>query len=135
MGIIASQREAERQTHGQSHPCNDATAQPIYPVNDTKRTLSLVNFFLCVVTCVGVGWTIIPLIRMIPMTVRSWGIYKGAKPNTTAFGVRTLLFVNLIGGILLLVADNDRQERQNLPKETLGGTVFAILPSFLALKP
>ena len=135
MGIIASQREAERQTHSQSHPCNDATAQPIHPVNDTKRTLSLVNFFLCVVTCVGVGWTIIPLIRMIPMTVRSWGIYKGVKPNTTAFGVRTLPFVNLIGGILLLVADNDRQERQNLPKETLGGTVFAILPSFLALKP
>ena len=23
---------------------------------------------------------------MIPMTVRCWGIYKGTKPNTTAFG-------------------------------------------------
>lgn len=106
--------EAERQTHSQSQPYSDATAQasataqPIYPVNDTKRTLSLVNFILCVITCVGVGWTIVPLIWMIPMTVHSWGIYKGAKPNTTTFGVCTLLFVNLVGGILLLVADKDQ---------------------------
>lgn len=114
--IIATGREAEaeRQTHSQRHPYSDATvqasatAQPIYPVNDTKRTLSLVNFILCVITCVGVGWTIIPLIWMTPMTVHSWGIYKGAKLNTTTFGVCTLLFVNLVGGILLLVADKDQ---------------------------
>lgn len=82
-------------------------AQPIYAMSETKRTLSLVCFILCVISCVGVGWTIIPLIWMIPMTMRVWGIYKGTKPNTTTFGICTLLFLNLVGGILLLVADKD----------------------------
>ena len=35
---------------------------------------------------------------MIPMTVMSWGIYKGTRANTVAFGVCNLLFVNTIGG-------------------------------------
>lgn len=51
---------------------------------------------------------IIPLTWMIPMTVHSWGIYKGTKPNTVAFGVCTFIFVSRIGGILLLVADKDQ---------------------------
>ena len=45
---------------------------------------------------------------MIPMCVRSWGIYKGTKPNTVAFGVCTLIFLSLIGGILLLISKKDR---------------------------
>lgn len=41
------------------------------------------------------------------MTVCAWGIYKGRRPNTTAFGVCTLIFVSLVGGILLLVSKKD----------------------------
>ena len=44
---------------------------------------------------------------MIPMTVRAWGIYKGTNPNTTAFGVCTLIFLSLVSGILLLVSKKD----------------------------
>lgn len=36
------------------------------------------------------------------MTVMSWGIYKGTRANAVAFGVRNLLFVNTIGGGLLI---------------------------------
>ena len=39
---------------------------------------------------------------MSPMTVMSWGIYKGTRANTVAFGVCNLLFVNTIGGGLLI---------------------------------
>lgn len=60
-----------------------------------------------IVTTVAVGWAIIPLAWMIPMTVISYGIYKGTKKNTTTFGVCTLLFVNIVSGILLLVSKKD----------------------------
>lgn len=45
---------------------------------------------------------LIPLIWWIPMTVHTYKIYKGSKPNTVAFGVCTILFLNLVSGILLL---------------------------------
>lgn len=50
---------------------------------------------------VVLGWTLLPLAWMIPMTVMSWGIYKGTRANTVAFGVCNLLFVNTIGGVLV----------------------------------
>lgn len=80
----------------------------IYPMEEKDRTLRLINFILCVITCVLVCWAIVPLAWCIPMTVHSWGIYKGTKPNTTAFGVCTLIFVDIIGGILLLVSRKDK---------------------------
>lgn len=80
----------------------------IAPVaTDNDKTLRLIAFILNIVATVSIGWTIIPLAWMIPMTVISYGIYKGTKKNTTAFGVCTLLFVNLISGILLLVSKKD----------------------------
>ncbi len=81
------------------------TTMPVATDND--KTLRLVAYILNLITTIGIGWTIIPLAWMIPMTVISYGIYKGTKKNTTAFGVCTLLFVNLISGILLLVAKKD----------------------------
>lgn len=105
-------------TGGPANPANPGgpAAQPYYgqavPAagyvqsnNDT--TLRLIAFILCIVSTVSVCWAIIPLAWMIPMTVRCWGIYKGTKPNTTAFGVCTLIFVSIIGGILLLVSKKD----------------------------
>lgn len=50
---------------------------------------------------------LICLAWMIPMTVYSWRLYTGERPNTTTFAVCTLIFVNLISGILLLVRDKD----------------------------
>lgn len=80
----------------------------IYPMSDSDRTLRLINFILCLVSTITCALLIIPLAWMLPMTIISWGIYKGKKRNTTAFGVCTLLFVNLIGGILLLCSHKDQ---------------------------
>ena len=80
----------------------------VYSMTSQDETLRLINFILCVLSCVAVCWAVIPLAWMIPMTVHSWGIYKGTKPNTTAFGVCTLIFVSVIGGILLLVSNKDK---------------------------
>lgn len=62
------------------------------------RNLRLAAFILNIISMVALGWTLLPLAWMIPMTVMSWGIYKGARANTVAFGVCNLLFVNTIGG-------------------------------------
>ena len=49
-----------------------------------------------IISMVALGWTLLPLAWMIPMTVMSWGIYKGTRANTVAFGVCNLLFMNAI---------------------------------------
>ena len=84
------------------------TVEAPYAPAEEDRTLRLVAFVFAVLCTVSVCWAIIPLAWMIPMTVRCWGIYKGTKPNTTAFGVCTLIFLSLVGGILLLVSKKDQ---------------------------
>lgn len=85
-----------------------ATAEAPYAPAEEDRTLRLIAFVFAVLCTVSVAWAIIPLAWMIPMTVRCWGIYKGTKPNTVAFGVCTLIFLSLVGGILLLVSKKDQ---------------------------
>lgn len=48
---------------------------------------------------------IIPLAWMIPMMVVGKGVMDGRKANTVAYGVCTLLFVNLASGVMLLCAE------------------------------
>lgn len=79
----------------------------MYEMTETDRNLRLANFVLCILSTIAIGLLLIPLAWMIPMTVHSYGIYKGTQPNSVAFGVCTLIFVNLIGGILLLVSKKD----------------------------
>lgn len=79
--------------------------QPAVSPND--RTMRMVAFIFSIVSCVTLGWMIIPLAWLVPMTVHTYGIYKGTKRNTTTFAVCSLLFSNLIAGILLLVSTKD----------------------------
>lgn len=90
-------------------PAYQASYTPgqLYPMSDSDRTLRLIAFILNIISTVGMGILIIPLAWMIPMTVRSWGIYKGEKPNTVAFDVCTLIFMGIVSGILLLVSHRD----------------------------
>lgn len=84
-------------------------------VEGSNQTLRLIAFIMNIVALVviGIGGIatlgigLVPLAWGIPMTVRSWGVYKGKKPNTVALGVCTLLFLNMVSGILLLVAQKD----------------------------
>jgi len=77
-------------------------------LSDSDKTLRLIAFILCLLSTVSISWLLIPLAWMIPMTVVSWGIYKGTKNNTVAFGVCTLIFLNLVAGILLLISTKDK---------------------------
>ena len=87
-----------------------------FEVSSNDQTLRVIAFALNVLTCVswgiigictfGIG--LIPLAWSIPMTVISWGIYKGKKPNSVAFGVCTLIFMGLISGVLLLISKKEK---------------------------
>ena len=89
-------------------PMYVSIVSPEYVVEEKDKTLRLINFIFCIISLVATCWAVIPLAWMIPMTVHSWGIYKGTKPNTTGFGVCTLIFVTLVGGILLLCSKKDK---------------------------
>jgi hypothetical protein len=65
---------------------------------------SLVGGFLHPFIALIAPFSLVPLAWMIPMTVINWKIYKGKSQNSVAFGVCTLLFVNVVSGILLLCA-------------------------------
>lgn len=75
----------------------------------TDKTLRLVAFVFCLLSTIAMSWLILPLAWKIPMTVHCWGLYKGTKANTVAFGVCTLIFCSLVGGILLLASKKDPQ--------------------------
>jgi len=77
---------------------------------DSKQTLKMVAFILNLITTIGVGWLIIPLAWMIPMTVISWKIYKGQRPSTMAYAICDLIFLNMVSGILLLVAGTEEKK-------------------------
>lgn len=91
-----------------AQPVAPAAPAALYPMTDTDRNLRLVAFIFCILSLVGSCWLIVPLAWMIPMSVISWGIYKGTKANTVAFGVCALIFCSLVAGILLLCSNKDR---------------------------
>lgn len=82
----------------------EASFQDRAPVEEPVR---LAAFIFCLISTISAGWLLVPLAWMIPMTVHTWGLYKGTKRNTIGFGVCTLIFVNVIAGILLLVSGED----------------------------
>lgn len=81
--------------------------EQIYPMTSQDRALRLIAFILNILSCIGCCWLIFPLAWMVPMTVMSWSVYRGKRANTIAYGVCTLIFLNIISGILLLISNKD----------------------------
>ena len=71
--------------------------------------MRLAAFILCLLSTIFLGVAIIPLAWCIPMTIHAYRSYADNKPVSIAFGVCTLLFVSLIGGILMLVDTGSSQ--------------------------
>jgi hypothetical protein len=60
-----------------------------------------------VISCVAIGWLVIPLAWLIPMTIMTYGVYKGKRKNTIALGVCSIIFASLVSGICLLVSTKE----------------------------
>ncbi len=67
-----------------------------------NKDLLLVSKIFMIISCVSIGWTIIPLAWLIPMTIKISNREKNNTKLSTAFKVCTLLFGNTLSGILLL---------------------------------
>lgn len=101
----------------QQHLHQPQYVQPTASPRSTNadEILRLIAFILNIISAIFVGtmglaWLplLIALAWMVPMTVHSWGIYQGKVNNTVVFGVCTLLFCNVVSGILLLVSTKDQ---------------------------
>ena len=77
-------------------------------LSDKDRKLRMAAFVFSIISTVVAGVFILPLTWCIPMTVHLWGIYKGKKQNSVAFGICELFFCSFIGGILLLVSTKEK---------------------------
>jgi hypothetical protein len=92
---------------GYGQPYYNAAAQA--PGQGLYVAAAVINWVVMGIIIVAtLGFGIVVAAWFIPMTIR---IHKDARDTTkhTALGVCTLLFCNLISGILILVADSDRQ--------------------------
>ena len=73
--------------------------------DDKKIFILLIKIFM-IIGCIATGWSVIPLLWNIPMTIHVFKNLKNDEPISTGFKICALLFVNLIAGILLLCLDN-----------------------------
>lgn len=76
-------------------------------LSEHDKNLRLIAFIFMLISTIIFGFALIPLAWCIPMTVHCYGLYKGTKNNTVAFGVCSLIFVSLISGILLLCSNKE----------------------------
>lgn len=74
--------------------------------SSNSNTLKMVAFVLMIVSTVSCGLLLIPLIWCIPMIIKVKRSMDTGEPLSTGFKVCTLLFVNLIAGVLLLCDNN-----------------------------
>lgn len=70
--------------------------------NNADNTISLIAFIFMIISCITMGWALIPLIWLIPMTIKCYKHMKYGEPISTGFKVCVLLFCSLISGIILL---------------------------------
>lgn len=79
--------------------------------NGMYQAAAIVNWIVLGLIIVGTcGFGIIAAAWFVPMTIN---IHKGAKDRQkhTALAICTLIFCNLVSGILMLVEDGNRPER------------------------
>ena len=69
--------------------------------DDKKIFVLLIKIFM-VIGCVVTGWAIIPLLWTIPLTMHVWRKLSDDEPISIAVKICSLLFVNIVAGIMLL---------------------------------
>ena len=72
---------------------------------DNRSGLQTAAKIFMIIGCIAIGWCLIPLAWCIPMTVSYFGKTERGERVSTGFKICTLLFVNMIAGILMLCDD------------------------------
>lgn len=70
--------------------------------------LAVAGRVFLILGCIAQGWLLLPLAWCLPITISICNRMKNNEPVGTGLKVCALLFVNLIGGILLLCRSDDK---------------------------
>lgn len=70
--------------------------------------LAVASKVFLILGCVAQGWLLLPLAWCLPITISICNKMKNNEPVGVGLKVCALLFVNLIGGILLLCRSDDK---------------------------
>lgn len=70
--------------------------------NGGKDGLAVASKVFLILGCIAQGWLLLPLAWCLPITISIFNKMNNNEPVGTGLKVCSLLFVNLIGGILLL---------------------------------
>lgn len=76
--------------------------------NKGNDGLAVAAKIFLILGCIAQGWLLIPLAWCLPITISICGRMKRGEAVGTGLKVCALLFVNLIGGILLLCRSDDK---------------------------
>lgn len=82
--------------------CGCATGYQEAPAKGSETTLQTVAKVFMILGTIANGFALIPLAWCIPMTVSYFRKVKNGEPVSTGFKVCSLLFVNVVSGILML---------------------------------
>lgn len=70
--------------------------------------LAVAGKIFLILGCIAQGWLLLPLAWCLPITISICNKMKNNEPVGTGLKVCALLFVNLIGGILLLCRSDSK---------------------------
>ena len=84
--------------------------QTVVVVDDQSGLKTAAKVFM-ILGCISFGWTLIGLAWSIPMTVTVFHRFRDNEPVGTGLKVCTLLFLNVIAGILLLCVKNPQPQQ------------------------
>ena len=76
--------------------------------NGGNDGLAVAAKIFLILGCIAQGWLLLPLAWCLPITISTCNRMKKGEPVGTGLKVCALLFVNLIGGILLLCRSDDK---------------------------
>lgn len=76
--------------------------------NGGNDGLAVASKIFLILGCIAQGWLLLPLAWCLPITISICSRMKRNEPVGTGLKVCALLFVNLIGGILLLCRSDER---------------------------
>ncbi|MCH5159622.1 MAG: zinc-ribbon domain-containing protein [Clostridiales bacterium] len=86
----------------------DSTASNGVIEEEDKKVFKLIIKIFMIIGCIATGWSLIPLLWTIPMTVHVFKKFERNEPIGVGFKICTLLFVSLVAGIMLLCLDLDK---------------------------
>ena len=79
--------------------------------SEAQSGLDLAVKIFMVLSCVAFGFAVIPLIWMVPMTIHAFHKADNNEEYGTAFSVCSLIFVDVVAGILMIIRDTYKTDK------------------------